>query len=370
MGFLQNARRLVLRPGPTSQAGLFTGIVGTIILTISISLPMPAFSWNWVPSQEEIKKYRRSWNPFSHGPILQQAVDIMPRGQWAIRPFIFSQIGEHIFGNRPAFVTERQNGTVHLYSVQHPFVSFTYGITDHFEFVSGTSVNTFWARDSASFNQGRGGPVTTNTGLGDTSLMVKYRPIVQDPDTWRPSITIQNQITLPTGRWFTATETPPGGFSPLGRFPATQFGGLALTEGVLGRKIIPPFRLSCGLYYTYTLPGNDAGQNTYAPDLINTRLIFEHILNEKRGFGYNLELVTLHGVPWRLDGHELNRGRVNGFSIIGFEPGIQWRFGKTNLVAAAGVLFTVAGQNALESIYPNFSIFWYFPPKGKAIIMR
>lgn len=31
----------------------------------------------------------------------------------------------------------------------------------------------------------------------------------------------------------------------------------------------------------------------------------------------------------------------------------------------SGVLFTVAGQNALDSFYPNFSIFWYWSEPGK-----
>jgi hypothetical protein len=350
-------------------AGWWLILTASLVFTL-LCQAKSVFAWSWVPSDEEIQKYRQSWNPFSHGPLLQQSVDIMPQGQWSIRPFIFSQIAEHSFGNRFSSTIDRKDGPVHLYSVQDPFVNFTNGITNHLEFVAGTSVNSFWAKDSERFNQGQGGPWTTNTGMGDTSLMVKYRPIVQDPDTWRPSITIQNEITLPTGRWFTGTKSPPGGFAPLGRFPATQFGGLGLTEGVTCRKIIQPFRISCGVYYTYTLPGSDAGQNTYTPDLINTRLVLEHILDDKRGFGYNIELVSLHGVPWRVDGHAINRGFPQGFSEIGIEPGIQWRFDDTNLVAAAGVLFTVAGQNALESIYPNFSVFWYFPAKGKEVQMR
>jgi hypothetical protein len=38
-------------------------------------------------------------------------------------------------------------------------------------------------------------------------------------------------------------------------------------------------------------------------------------------------------------------------------------------VAAGGVLFTVAGRNALDAIYPNLSIFWYWNKTGK-VIMR
>lgn len=335
----------------------------------SFSLDSAVAAFDWVPSQEEIQKYRSSWNPFSHGPILISAVDIQPKGQLHIRPFIFSQIGEKSYGNRLTLFTERKDGPVHLYSVQHPFIQSAYGLTDHIEIGVATSLATFWARNSADFNRGQGGPVTTNTGLGDTSLILKYRPIVQDPNSWRPSITSFTQLVLPTGVWFTGTEKPPGGFAPLGRFPATQFGALGLTEGVMYRKNVQPFRISAGAFYTYAFPGSSEGVTTYTPDIVNTRLIFEHILDDEKGLGYNLEFVGLHGTTWRVDGHEINRGQTSGFHIFGLEPGVQWRFGRSNFVGAAGVLFTIAGQNASDSIYPNFSIFWYWSETGK-VIMR
>lgn len=326
-------------------------------------------AFDWVPTEEEIRKYRRSWNPFSHGPILISAVDIQPKGQLHVRPFIFSQIGEKSYGNRLTLFTERKDGPVHLYSVQHPFLNSAYGLTDHIEIGATISWGTFWARDSVAFNKTKEGPFTTNTGLGDTSLVLKYRPIVQDPNTWLPSITLFSQFLMPTGQWFTGTEKPPGGFAPLGRFPATQFGALGITEGVTFRKNVKPFRVSAGVFYTYALPGSSEGITTYTPDIVNTRLIFEHILDDKRGFGYNIEFIGLHGTTWRLDGHESNRGRRSGLQTIGIEPAIQWRFGDSNFVGAAGVLFTIAGQNSSDSIYPNFSIFWYWSKTGK-VIMR
>jgi hypothetical protein len=326
-------------------------------------------AFDWVPSQEDIQKYRKSWNPFSHGPILLTIPDIQPKGQLYVRPFIYSQIGEKSFGNRFTLATERRDGPVHLYSVQHPYLQFGYGLTDHVQLGLATSVNTYWVKDTESFNRGQGGPWTTNTGLGDTSLYVKYRPIVQDPESWRPSVTSLTQLVLPTGKWFTGTEKPPGGFAPLGRLPATQFGSLGLTEGLEARKNSRPFRISAGVFYTYHPPGSDAGEATYVSDVINTRIAFEHMLDDERGFGYIVEFASLHGVPWRADGHALNRGQQHGFSILGIEPAIQWRFGKSDFVGAAGVLLPVAGQNSLASIYPNFSIFWYWSRTGK-VIMR
>ena len=331
-----------------------------MILLGSLFSAHPAGSVDWVPTDEEIQKYRKSWNPFSHGPILLQAVDIQPQGQLSVRPFLFTQIGEHSYGNRLTLPTERNEGPIHLSSLA-PSVNASYGLTNHIELGLAASMIAFWAKDST-------GNSTSDTGFGDTSLIVKYRPIVQDPDTWRPSLTVFSQLVLPTSRWITNTSRPPGGFSPLGRLPNTRFGELGITEGVMYRKNIRPFRISGAVFYTYAAPGSQGLQTTYTGDVINTRLIIEHLLNDERGFGYNLELSTLHGVTWRADGHSINAGQRSGFDIVGLEPVLQYRFTDA-IVAAAGVLFTVAGRNALDSIYPNFSIFWYWNKTGK-VIMR
>jgi hypothetical protein len=338
-----------------NYTGCYLFMFIAILLTAS-----SAQAWEWVPSDEDIQKYRRSWNPFSHGPILHTAVDLQPKGQYLLRPFIFSQIGEHSFDNQFTSFFGRQSGPVHLYSVQHPSLEFAYGLSDHFQLGITTSLQSYWASEN--------GNTEHDTGLGDTSFALKYRPIIQDPDSAIPSLTLFQHVVIPTGKW-AGTSKPPGGFAPIGRFPTTRFGEVALTEGVMIRKNLQPFRWQAGLFYTYSVPGDSNGTTTYTGDLINTRVSFEHILDDKTGFGYGLELVTLHGVTWRLDGHEINAGRKNGFSTIGVEPTVQWRFWDTNFVGAFGVLFTVAGQNSIEAIYPNLSIFYYWSQTGK-VLMR
>lgn len=349
---------------PTQFSTLLIGVLVAALWSIIDARAVHAF--DWVPSQEEIQKYRRMWNPLSNGPILISGVDIHPTGQFTFHPFVFTQISEKRFGND--MTVDRTISRTHSYQIA-PLVTNAYGITDHLELNVGFSSSTFWARDSVGFNNGQGGPVTTNTGLGDSQIYLKYRPIIQDPDGWRPTVTTFNMIVLPTSKWVTGTKSPPGGFAPLGRLPATRFGALTWTEGLMFRKILQPFRVSGGVFYSYHLPGSDAGQNTYPADAVNTRLIFEHILDDKRGFGYSLEFVGLHGLSWRADGHPINSGVKNGFNLLGIEPVIQWRFGQSNFVAAAGVLFTVAGQNTLDAIYPNLSIYYYWSKSGK-IIMR
>ena len=339
-------------------ANIMLQFAGFQLACLSVATPVDAF--DWVPSQEEIQKYRSSWNPFSHGPMLISMPDIQPKGQWYVRPMIFAQIGETSYGNKFTGFWNANRGPVHLYSVQDPFIQSAYGLSDHVELVGQTSLSSFWARQD--------GKVTTDTGLGDTSLIIKYRPVVQDPDTWVPTVNWFNQIAFPTSKW-TGTSKPPGGFSPIGRFPSTRFGEIGLTSGVAFRKNSQPYRFSGGLYYTYSAPGDQDGKTTYPGDLINTRFIFEHILSDKHGFGYMLEFVTLHGLTFRADGKDVNAGQTSGFSVIGVEPAVQWRFGDSNFVGAAGVLFTLAGQNAINAFYPNFSLFYYWSGTGK-VIMR
>ena len=53
---------------------------------------------------------------------------------------------------------------------------------------------------------------------------------------------------------------------------------------------------------------------------------------------------------------------------MGVEPAIQWKFGDA-WVATTGVLFAVAGHNAIDAIYPNISLYWYWNQRGN-VIMR
>jgi hypothetical protein len=321
-------------------------------------------AWDWTPTDEELAKYRKSWNPLSEGPLLIQSVDIHPKGQLSIRPFVFSQISERSYGNRLSLPDDSRSGPVHTYSVA-PLVVLTYGITDHVEVGAAASWQTFWSKDTESFNKGKGGPWTTDTGMGDVSFQMKYRPIVQDPDGTRPSITFYQQLVLPTSRWVTGTERPPGGYAPLGRLPATRFGELSVTEGITFRKNFQPFRISGGVFYSYATPGSNGPQTLYFGDTINTRLSCEHFLDDKQGFAYNIELVTVSSATWRADGRSINAGSLRGSTVIGIEPGLQWRISDT-WVAAAGVLFTVAGQNSLDAIYPNFALRWFWNQGKKA----
>ena len=107
--------------------------------------------------------------------------------------------------------------------------------------------------------------------------------------------------------------------------------------------------------------------NTYNGDIVNTRFIVEYIADDKRGLGFNAEFLMLNGLPFRLDGHDVNL-KPTSFSLIGVEPSIQYKFFHDEngaLVGAVGVLFSVFGQNDVNAIYPNISLYYYWSTTGK-----
>ena len=315
-------------------------------------------TWQWVPTEEEIRKYRNSWNPLSNGPILLSAVDVNPKGQFHSQYFIFGETGHQMFDH--TLSTHRSDASSHLTAVE-PLLTLGYGLTDHLEFdVAFTGL--YWNSSQATEAGNR--TSTSAVGLGDTALYLKYRPMVQDPDSWHPPMTIYNQISLPTSDW-AGTSPIPGNFTPLGKLPATSFGSLSLTEGVLFRKNLNPFRFSGGVFYTYALPGHADSMTTYTGDIVNTRLIMEYIVNEDRGFGFNLEFATVHGISGRLDGHPTTVNPAS-FSLFGIEPAVQYKFGP--VVGAAGVGFSVAGQNDIAAIYPNISLYYYWGKDGEGVM--
>lgn len=347
--------------------------------------PSPDWDWRFFPTPQEIQRYRKGWNPFSHGPILANSPDVQPKKQILVQLYVFSEVGNEQFqSNGLQAFNSSEPSSVRLRAVA-PTWFIGYGITDNMEVDVAPQLlwyNSFQGDPNAQVLSGHGlGPQHRNDiGLGDTTIYLKTRHRVQDPTSWKGTFTTYHGISLPTSQWFGTdtfgTHAIPGGFAPLGRLPATKFGGLSLTEGIMWRKNIEPFRFMGSVYYTYTVPGSTGGHTTYNGDIINTRAIAEWIADDKRGLGFALEFLSVHGLSWRADGHSIENkliGTVHpvNYHLIGLEPSIQYTLFHGpggSLVAAAGCLFTLAGQNDINAIYPNMSIYYYWNKKGTAIM--
>ncbi len=304
---------------------------------------------------EDIARYRKSWNPFSGGPQLVSSADLHPQGQYFIRPFVYGELAYAQYGSGWSTSTVPLAQRLRAFN---PQIEIDYGITDSLEVDVYVSEVSWWQTSSEAK------PADSGHGVGDTTAFLKYRAVVQDPRSWVPSITIASYVALPTSDWF-GTPSVPGGFAPLGRLPATHFGAPELTEALLFRKNVRPFRFSGGLYYSYGVPNSRAGVPQHFGDIFQFRLVAEHFLDDKHGLGYAVEIIGLHGLPYRIDGYGVNVGKKS-FGLIGAQPTVEWKF-TDHIVGSAGVLFTAAGDSDVAAIYPNFSVYYYWSTRGKVV---
>lgn len=304
-----------------------------------------------------IARYRKIWNPLSAGPELLSSADLQPQGQLFLRPYIYSELA---YGQFNGWAIPNTGLDRKLYAIA-PQVEFSYGILDWLEFEMYVPETSWWQ------TSGDGQGSANGNGVGDITAFLKWRFHVQQPGEWLPSLTEVLFVTLPTSDWLGSVGTPPipGGFAPLGRLPSTHFGAPELTEAILFRKNLQPFRLSGGVYYSYGLPSSQNGVSQYYGDIFQYRLAFEQFIDDTKGFGYAVELVGIHGLPFRLDGKTIDAGRTS-FGLIGVQPTVEYNF-TDRIVGAAGVLVTAAGYQDVAAVYPNLSIYYYWNPRGKVL---
>ncbi len=306
---------------------------------------------------DAIARYRKSWNPFSAGPQLVSSADLHPKGQFFVRPYIYSEFGYAQFGD----LSVNRQALPQRLSALNPQIEVDYGITDWLELDVYVSEVSWWQASGAGMAS------TEGNGVGDTTAFLKWRFLVQNPDSWEPSLTFASFVGLPSSDWF-GTPSVPGGFAPLGRLPATHFGSPELTEALLFRKNVKPLRISGGVYYSYGLPTSRGGVQQDYGDILQYRLVVEHFLDDRQGLAYAVEVLGLHGLPVRADGNGVNAGHTS-FGLFGFQPTVEYRF-TDHVVGAAGVLFTVAGYNDVAAVYPNLSIYYYWGARGGKVVPR
>ena len=306
-------------------------------------------------TEEDIARYRKIWNPFSAGPQLVSSADVQPQGQFFVRPYVYSELAYGRFGNSWSGAAGPLSQRL---AAINPQIEFSYGITNSWEFEMYVSESSFWQ------TSGGNAPAQSGSGLGDTTAFLKYRFNVQQAETWWPTVTNAFYVNVPTSKWAGSPEIP-GGFAPLGRLPSTHFGAPEFTESILFRKNVRPFRISGGVFYSYGPPSSNQGMTQYFGDIVQYRLAFEHFLDDARGFGYAIEILGLHGLPFRLDGNAVNT-KPSVFGLVGIQPTLEYKF-TDQIVGSAGVLFTVVGQNDVAAIYPNFSVYFYWNRSGRVI---
>lgn len=231
-----------------------------------------------VPDLMEMSPHYLSWGPNTSGPFFTGTAEVEPVGSFFYEPYWYDYSDPGL-------------GISTLSMAQRLSI----GLTAHWEFDISIPVVT----SSAATPSAPAGQQTSNTGIGDTLVWVK-RQLTDDADPYtflaRPAMTLEGQITIPSGRYLSLNPTLYG---------TDQTGQGSYNEALyfILRKHFKPF-----MFYLQVgdivLDPTDVGAG-YAFDneatttgpthVVNGNLLYyagavEHVVNTTWGAGYLFEL--------------------------------------------------------------------------------
>jgi hypothetical protein len=216
--------------------------------------------------------------------------------------------------------------------------------------------------------------VTDGAGFNDTTIGVKHRWVIQNPDTARPSFSTALLVTVPTSSWLGTPLPKSSSLPPLSVVPSTHLGEPSLTAVFLARKNIKPVRIYGDFLYSYAFPGSGilpgstkTTFNQYG-DIAQYRLGIEDVINDERGLGIIMEFVGLSGLPFSIDGNTVSP-HPNTFNILGVQPTLEVNLTE-RLAMSAGVLLPAFGTNEYLTVTPNFSLWYYWGDVGGKVLPR
>ncbi|OOH82145.1 hypothetical protein BOX30_04200 [Leptospirillum ferriphilum] len=301
---------------------------------------------------DALDAYRHTWNPITGGPEFLPLADTLPEGEFNARMFFYSRFTEAQYTGSGG-ITSLPPG---YYQTQLLLLGAMYfGLSTNDELLLLPSmISTFSSTSGVNLD---------GTGFNDFTFGLKHRWVIQDPDSWRPSISTPFLITLPTTTWF-GTPVVKGGLPPISVVPSTHFGSPAFTTGLFLRKNRKPFRFLGDFYYTFNapnsgvVPGRSGKQLIQYGDLAQYRMGVEQVFDDKTGFGGILEFVGLSGLPFSIDGIAPTL-HPTAFNLMAMQPTIEYNL-TPRLMFSAGVLLPVFGNNEYLAVTPNFSLWYYW----------
>jgi hypothetical protein len=303
--------------------------------------------------RDAIEAYRHSWNPMTAGPNYMPQADSLPEGEFNGRFFFYGALTEGEYSDSGGI-----NGLPQGFSKNQLLALFAmfYGVDANTELVFLPSLlGTF-----SSYQ----GQVTDGAGFNDTTIGIKHRWVIQDPETSRPSFSTALLVTVPTSSWLGTPLPKSSTLPPLSVVPSTHLGEPSLTAVFLARKNIKPIRIYGDFLYSYSFPGSGvlpgstkSTFNQYG-DIAQYRLGIEDVINDQRGLGIIMEFVGLSGLPFSIDGNTVS-ARPNTFNILGVQPTFEVNLTE-RLAMSAGVLLPAFGTNEYLAVTPNFSLWYYW----------
>ena len=273
------------------------------------------------------------------GPMLANSAETLPRGHMLVEPYFYdvTSKGTDAFGSR-AYVL--------------------YGLTDRL---------TVGLIPIIGYNRVSNAPNSSGIGLGDQILQAQYRLTRFHEGSWLPTLAVQLQETVPTGRYDRLTRASDG----------MGGGAWATTLGLNAQSYfwMPNGRLlrvRLNLTRTFNGDADVSGASVYgtAPGFRGTArpgdafyigTSFEYSLT--RRWVLALDLFRSHGAATRVDGStdpvnalpvpvHLQAGSSDAYS---YAPAVEYSF-NASLGVLLGARVIVGGHNATRSLTPAIAI--------------
>ncbi len=273
------------------------------------------------------------------GPMLANSADTLPRGHVLVEPYVYDvqTRGNDGFGSR-AYVL--------------------YGLTDNL---------TVGAIPIIGYNAVHGGPNSSGIGAGDQILQAQYRLTRFREGGWLPTIALQWQLTVPTGRYQRLARAADG----------MGGGAWANTLGLNAQTYfwMPTGRiLRMRLNATWTFAGHATlhGTSSYGTgpsfqgrampgDAYYLGVSAEYSLT--RRWVLALDLTYSRGEPTRIVGEDAVPGlppmpvdtRSPRSEAFGFAPAVEYNF-NANVGVLLGVRVIPGGHHVTRSVTPAIAV--------------
>ncbi|WP_430390980.1 transporter [Dyella sp. 20L07] len=318
---------------------LFRRVAGVCLFGLMASLlaPLPACSQEQDPVNVESRD-----NAWWTGPMLANSAETLPPGHLLFEPYLYD-ISSHrsdSFGSRTYL---------------------NYGLADRF---------TVGVIPVFGYNRVSGGPNSSGVQMGDWTLQAQYRLIQFHEGSWVPTIAIQLQETLPTGK-----------YDRLGNRPADGLGSGAYTTTIginsqtylwLPNGRILRLRLNISAAFStradvhgMSVYGTDAdfigharpGNNFFADAAVEYSLTQRWVLaldliyNHNRSTLISGQEYAASGDPFPPD----NRLRSGSSGAFGFAPAVEYNW-TPNIGLLLGVRVIPSGQRTQTSITPAIAL--------------
>jgi hypothetical protein len=144
----------------------------TLVTLLILTQWVQGFAFDWVPTDEELAKYRKSWNPPTHGTSFTSSADVTRQGQWFVRGYVQGMIGS---GESQRSASSQNVAAPFSPDAVMPAVTLYYGLTRHV--MVGLGVSAVYWHSSTPEPDGR----TSGSGIGTTNGHVHRRRARRHP---------------------------------------------------------------------------------------------------------------------------------------------------------------------------------------------